>query len=266
MFDSNRRRARRLTLRLFAAALCVAGALPAAAADPPSGESILERFIEKSGGEAAYAKVKTSEMTGDVEIAGRNIKGRVTIAEDGEKSWTAMDLPGIGRIEQAYDGVNAWEVSAVQGPRLIEGDEKSALRRGSSLSLPRSWREEYKQVRTVGSEDIGGRPAWKVEMTPKEGKPETYFFDKDSGLLVRMASIVSTALGDISTSVAISDYRPVDGIETPFSISQDAMGQTIVMHFPDKVSLQRSAAEKYLRCANRREGADRAAQTPVARK
>jgi hypothetical protein len=70
-----------------------------------------------------------------------------------------------------------------------------------------------------------------VEMTPKEGKPETFFFDRDSGLLVRISAILSTAMGEISTEATMSDFRAVDGILTPFEISEKAMSQNIVMHF-----------------------------------
>src|SRR5438876_11578008 len=115
-------------LLAFAASLAVA-------ADMPSGESLIERFIGASGGAPAYAKVKNSVMNGTVELVGRNISGTVTIVEAGEKSWTAMDLPGIGRVEEGFDGVTAWENSALQGPRILEGDEKAAVKRASSFAI-----------------------------------------------------------------------------------------------------------------------------------
>ncbi len=89
-------------MRRFVILLAVASA--ALAADPPSGESLMQRFIERSGGAASYANAKNVSMTGTVEIEGRNIGGSVTIIEAGEKSWTAMDLPGIGKLEEGFDG------------------------------------------------------------------------------------------------------------------------------------------------------------------
>ena len=82
-----------LFVGLFALVACSAAEFPAA-------ESLLDRFIERSGGVAAYAKAKNVEMTGTVEIAGRNISGKISMAEEGGKSWTSMELPGIGRVEQ----------------------------------------------------------------------------------------------------------------------------------------------------------------------
>jgi hypothetical protein len=204
------------------------------AADLPSGESLMQRFIDRSGGEQAYAKLHSAEMSGVVEVEGRNINGTIEMAEEGEKSWTSIQLPGIGLTEQVYDGETAWEINPIQGARLIEGEEKGVLKRSSSLALVSSWKEDYTSIRTIGEEDLLGKPAWKVEMTPKEGKPETYYFDKESGLLVRMAAVVPTPLGEIAATLEFSDYRSLDGVRTPFTLTQDAMGQSIVLHF-DKI-------------------------------
>ena len=211
--------------------LFVVCAWAVAAADLPSGESLIQRFIERSGGVAAYAKARNAQMSGTVEIEGRNISGKVEMVEEGDKSWTGLELPGIGKIEQGFDGETAWESNPIQGSRLIEGDEKSALKRSSGFALIHSWKDEYSAARTVGEEDFHGKPAWRVEMTPKDGKPETFHFDKESSLLVGMSATVSTPLGDIAADVTLSDYRAVDGIQTPFTMTQGAMGQVIVMHF-----------------------------------
>src|ERR1700683_3897259 len=94
------------------------------AADMPSGESLVQRSIDKSGGAAAWAKAKNMAMSGTVEMPAQNITGTIAIFEEGEKSYTAMDFAGIGKIEGGFDGETAWENSALQGPRVLEGDEK----------------------------------------------------------------------------------------------------------------------------------------------
>jgi len=215
---------RLLVLLSIAASLCLA-------ADPPSGDSLLERYIQKSGGAEAYAKAKNMAMSGTVTMPAQNITGTVTIFEEGEKSYTSMDFAGIGKIEEGYDGDIAWQNSALQGPRILEGDEKISAKRGATLGMITNWHDVYKEARTVGLEDVDGKPAWKVEMTAREGKPETFYFDRDSGLLVRVSAMFSTAMGEIKTESNLSDYRPIGGILTPFTMTEKAMSQNIVMHF-----------------------------------
>jgi len=203
-------------------------------ADLPSGEKVLQTSVEKSGGAAAFAKVKSVVMTGTVEMAGHNIKGPATMFQKDGKSYTAIDLPGIGKVEEGFDGKVAWESNSIQGARIKEGEERALVARSSRLSILDTWHEFYTSAKTVGSEDVNGKPAWKVEMTPKEGKPETLYFDKESGLLVRSTQTVTMAMGEIPVESEVSDYRVVDGIKTPFTMTQKAMGQVMVMHF-DKV-------------------------------
>ncbi len=203
------------------------------AADMPSGPSLLDRYIQKSGGAAAYAKAKTTMMTGTVTVAGANISGNVSIYQEGMKFYQLVEIAGIGKIEGGFDGETAWENSALQGPRILDGDEKIEAKRAVMLAVISNWRQVFKEARTVGSEDVDGKPAWKVEMTAKEGKPETYFFDKDSGLLVKTTSVRTTPLGDIPAETDMTDFRPVDGIITPFTMTEKAMNQTMVMKFSD---------------------------------
>ncbi|HVV45151.1 MAG TPA: hypothetical protein VHC72_08085 [Bryobacteraceae bacterium] len=213
-----------LTVLTLAASLVMA-------ADNPTGESLLQRYIDRSGGAEAYAKAKNMAMSGVVEMPAQHISGTVAIYEEGTKSYTAMEFAGIGKIEEGYDGQYGWQNSALQGPRLLEGDELVSAKRAASLSLITSWRDVYPDARTVGADDVDGKPAWKVEMTPKEGKPETFYFDRDSGLLVRISAVLSTALGDISTESTMSDFRMVDGILTPFAMTEKAIDQNVVMKF-----------------------------------
>jgi hypothetical protein len=204
------------------------------AAELPSAESLLKISLERSGGEKAFAKAQNVVMSGTVDMAGHNITGPVTIYQEGDKSYTVIDLPGIGKVEEGFDGRTAWEMNALQGARIKDGEEKAAMERASKISPLSSWRDFYTDGKTLGTEDVDGRPAWKIEMTPKQGKPEMFYLDKETMLLVRTTATIPTAMGEIPVDAQMGDYRVVDGIQTPFTMTQKAMSQTMVMHF-DKV-------------------------------
>jgi hypothetical protein len=206
------------------------------AADLPSGESLIQRCIEKEGGAKAIERAQTAIMTGTVEITGHNISGPLEIYQQGDKAYTEIELPGIGKVEEGFDGEVAWESNVLQGPRVKDGEELEAAKRASRMSVLGNWKDYYKSAITTGSEDVGGKQAWKVDMTPTEGSGvENFFFDKSSGLLVRMTQTLPTALGDIPVEMTMSDYRPIDGIQTPFLMTQSAMGQNMELHI-DKVT------------------------------
>src|SRR5580704_12312098 len=87
------------------------------AADLPSGESLILRCIESEGGAKAIQRAQTATMTGSVEIMGHNISGPLEIYQQGDKSYTAIELPGIGKVEEGFDGKVAWESSVLAGAR-----------------------------------------------------------------------------------------------------------------------------------------------------
>ncbi|HXE63571.1 MAG TPA: hypothetical protein VN519_08520 [Bryobacteraceae bacterium] len=201
------------------------------AADFPSGESLIQRCIAKEGGAGAMDRAQSTVMTGMVEVVGRNITGPFEIDQQGEKSYTKLELPGIGKIEEGFDGAVAWESNLLQGTRIKEGDELEATRRASRVSILGDWKDYYKSAITKGSSDVNGKPAWEVEMTPTKGHGvEEFYFDKASGLLVRMTQTMPTSFGDIPIEMTLDDYRPVDGILTPFVMNQSAMGQNMALH------------------------------------
>ena len=201
------------------------------AADTPTGESLIKRCIESEGGAKAIQRAQTAIMTGNVEIIGHNISGPLAIYQDGDKSYTEIELPGIGKIQEGFDGEVAWESNLLQGPRVKDGEELEAAKRASRISVLGDWKDYYKSAVTAGSEDVGGKPAWKVTMTPTHGSAtEQFFFDRESGLLVRMTQVLPTAMGDIPVDMTLSDYRDVDGVKTPFLMTQSAMGQNMAMH------------------------------------
>lgn len=205
-------------------------------ADLPSGESLIQRCIEKEGGAKAIERAQTAIMTGTVEILGHNISGPLEIYQQGPKSYTKIELAGIGKIEEGFDGQVAWESNVLQGPRVKEGDELEATKRASRMSVLGDWKEFYTSAVTAAEENVSGKPAWRVTMTPaKGGGAEQFYFDRESGLLVKMTQTLPTAMGDVPVEMTMGDYRAVDGVQTPFLMTQSAMGQNMALHI-DKVT------------------------------
>ena len=52
------------------------------------------------------------------------------------------------------------------------------------------------------------------------GLPVKLFFDRQSGLLVRLVHYADTAVGRIPTQVDYEDYRDVAGIKMPFKLTR----------------------------------------------
>jgi hypothetical protein len=209
------------------------GAAPVRAADDlPKGETVMDKFVEASGGKAAYDSHHNAVVTGTMEIPNAHLKGKLTSYRAAPtKSYTEIDLEGVGKIQEGTDGTIAWQLSAMQGARLKEGDEKALALRGARFAAEAHWRDDYSKVETVGVETVNGKPCYKLLLTPKEGPVLTQYYNKDSGLLEKLATTVKTPMGDLDTEINLSDYRKEGGVLAPHVMHQSAMGQEIVMTF-----------------------------------
>jgi outer membrane lipoprotein-sorting protein len=216
----------------FILALCAAvlAAGPRLAADDlPKAETILDKYIEATGGKAAYEQNHSEISTGTMEFVGKGIKGAiVSYRADPDKSYTEIDLQGVGKIREGSDGKVAWSLSALQGPRVKDGEEKTAALQAARFNAELKWRDAY-NAETSGTEQVDGKDCYKVVMTPKEGFPMTRYYDKQSNLLVKMTMTVKNPMGEFPVSSVVGDYRKEGSILMPHKISQSAAGQEILI-------------------------------------
>ena len=110
-------------IALAAAVLFATGAARLAAADDlPKAETILDKFIDATGGKAAYQKIHNEMTTGAMTIAANGISGTLTVYHaEPDKSYTEINIEGVGKLMEGTDGKVAWSLSAIQGPHVKEG-------------------------------------------------------------------------------------------------------------------------------------------------
>jgi zinc protease len=201
---------------------------PEAAAQPanetaslPTLDQILDKFVESSGGKAALEKVTSRQVKGTFEIPSMGASGTVEIyAKAPNKSYTVIDVPGFGTIQQGYDGTVAWEDNPMTGQRDLTGAELAARKRDVDFYRELHLKEIYPQMVVKGQEKVGERQAYLVEGTPPEGKPEKMFFDVENGLLIRMDAERESPQGTALVETYLEDYRDVDGVKVPFTMRQ----------------------------------------------
>jgi hypothetical protein len=212
-------------------ACAVYGQAAAPAAALPKAEALFDKYVEATGGKAAYDKRRTEITKGVVRMAAAGVTGTVEIYSAAPNSQvTIMDVQGVGRIEQGTDGVNAWEVSAVMGPRLKDGQEKTEAFREALFNLPINWRKLYSKVETVAAEKTEGIDCYRVVATPNSGgKPETFWFDVKTGFTVKIKRVAVTSMGEIPAEIVMQDFKPAGGVVQPMTLIQRASGQQVLI-------------------------------------
>src|SRR4029077_6133398 len=139
-----------------------------ASAQPlPKAETILDRYVEVTGGKAAYQKHTNEILTGTISFPEQGLNGqlkRYAMAPD--KEYSVVELGPIGKIESGFTNGVAWEKSAILGPRVKTGDEKDQAAREAQFDSQVGWRKIFPKAETLGSEPVNGEDCYKVLLTP----------------------------------------------------------------------------------------------------
>ncbi len=220
---------RRSTWIGMTALFAAAGAL-AAADNLPKGETILDKYIEATGGKAAYAKLHNEISTGTMEFAAMGLKGKlVAYSAEPDKRVAEFTLQGIGKILDGVNGEVAWASSAIQGPRVKEGDEKAEALLEGQFNAEAHWRDIFKSAETVAVEAVDGKDCYKVVVTSKAGKKMTRWYDKQSNLLLKNIMVSKSPMGELEAVSTFSDYRKEGDILVPHKVVAQVAGRELTM-------------------------------------
>jgi len=108
----------------LAVAATGSAAFAQATATLPSAQEVLAKYVEVTGGEAMLKNLKSRTVKGKMMIKEAGIGGTiVSMAAAGGKSYTEVNIDGIGKELQGSDGETYWAVSNFTGTRILEGAE-----------------------------------------------------------------------------------------------------------------------------------------------
>jgi hypothetical protein len=212
----------------------------------PKASAILDRYVEVTGGRAAYEKRKNTVETGTLEMAAQGLKGTLTryTAEPAEE-YSIIEIDGVGKIEEGMHNGVAWDRNPMLGPRIKSGAERAQALRGATFNESIRWREIYSSAETTGTETIDGEPCYKVLLTPKEGNPVTTYFQKKSGLAVKSSTTAVSQMGDIPMEGVSGDYKTFGGVSIPTKVTQKFGGQEISITVKDMKINQDLPADRF---------------------
>ena len=212
------------------AAVVLSFSLARAADDLPKAENILDKYIEVTGGKAAYQKHHSEIQKGSFELAAMGLKGSlVSYRAEPNKSLTEIDLGSIGKMRDGSDGTVYWSFFSMMGPHVKEGPEKAQAEISSRFNSEIHWRDLYKEEKTIGTDTVDGKDCYKVQLTPAEGSPMTQCYDKDSGFMVKVTMTAETPMGPQTGDTFFSDYRKEGDLVMAHKIKQSAAGQEVTI-------------------------------------
>ena len=181
----------------------------------PTADELLDKYVQALGGSSAIDKVTTRVMKGTINVGGKSLPIDIYCkAPDERISFTHMPE---GDSVTAFNGREGWLGMPGRPIREMQGSDLDGASIDANLHLATQLRKMFRETRVRGTEKIGDREAYQV-IGQREGKPPIrLYFDRQSGLLVRLVRYGDTALGLLPTQIDYADYRDVSGLKVPYS-------------------------------------------------
>jgi photosynthetic reaction center cytochrome c subunit len=179
----------------------------------PSADQLFEKYLKAVGGAAAVDKITSRVMKGTITFGDRNIPIEI-FAKERDKRVSFTHTPE-GESITAFDGHEGWLGVPGHPVREMHGPDIDGAVMDADLHFPAHLTEMFDKVEVRRTEKVGDREAYLV-VGQRAGKtPLQLYFDKQSGLLVRLVRFGETPLGRLPTQIDYADYKETGGVKIP---------------------------------------------------
>ena len=183
---------------------------------PPTLQQIYDKYVAAVGGQEAASKFQTQVVRGTREASqGRSWPFEAT-SKGPDKFLMLIQVPQFGTVSQAVNGATGW-VSNPRITRALTPSEFNDMKFAAGLLGVIKFRPSP-TMRSVGRSKMGDRDVYVVVDRPSEGVSQRYFFDAQTGLLLRILTLTDTVLNPIPDQIDFEDYREVEGARVPFVV------------------------------------------------
>jgi photosynthetic reaction center cytochrome c subunit len=196
-----------------------------ASKDPlPTIDQVLDKYVQSVGGQAAIDKVKTRVIKASrVGADGRAVTE--DIYQKGNDHILVVTSFPQGSMTNGYSGTGVWVTNGRGETHALEGDEAEQFKREAQLFDPAKLKSVYKDMSVSGIDKINDKEVFVVRAVTPQGGRERLYFDKQTGLLVRRTASSMTVIGIFPFQVDYSDYKVIDGVQIPMTVTSSTPGR-----------------------------------------
>ena len=217
--------------------LCIAAAgsgRPIVAEADADAKTVLDRFVDVTGGAELHRAGSAQRHTGTVELAAMGVRGEITVlVGPPDRLAVSVELPGLDPFIQGTAGDAAWSIDAYNGPRLLGKTQRVLMQLGLDPKEVADPAAVHQSVALVGREtvDVLGREveADRLRIVTDEGVTVEEWYAVDSGLRVKRSATFETDFGPQLEETIFDDYREVgdSSLRVPFVTQRTVLGAPV---------------------------------------
>jgi hypothetical protein len=206
-----------------------------ALADGQDAKAVIDKAVKALGG---------PEKLGAAKAVRWKTKGKISRNDEESDFSTKVTAEGIDKVRQEFEGEFGGNpvkgVTVIDGDKgwrkfgeetnALEGDRLANQKRSAYLQLvpemPSLLKGEGFKVEAGEEEKVGGKPAAVLKVTGPDGKDFQLFFDKESGLPVKLtATVMGRGGNEFAQVTTFANYKDFDGIKRATKIETKRDGK-----------------------------------------
>lgn len=207
-------------------------------------EEVLENYFETIG-QDKLLKVNTITMNGNIMAGGMEFPFT-----------TVLKRPKMLRIEstiqgqkmiQVFDGENGWMINPMMGtlePQDMDPETVKQLKSQADMDGELyNYKEKGHEVEYLGIDEMEGTEVYKLKLTRKDGDETIYYIDADAYVVLKATGKRKVQGVEVEGESTFGNYKMVEGIVFPFSITSGVAGQPSAQVVIDTVILDKPVAD-----------------------
>jgi outer membrane lipoprotein-sorting protein len=212
--------------RLITGAALLALPMGGLAAQQKTLDQVLQCHYEAIGGLKAWQDIESMQAFGSMQAGG--IQAPLVMYEKRPQmqrvEFTYQGMTGI----QAFDGQTGWMIMPFAGstePETMPEEQAKQMREGGGIDGALvDYQKKGIQVKLVGTEDVSGTQAYRLEITMRDSTVQYYDLDTDYCLPFRVEGKRQQGDQTLEYETTIGDYKPEAGLMMPHSIQTQVKG------------------------------------------
>ncbi len=185
-------------------------------------DDVINNHIKAIGGKENLQKITNVILEGSLSVQGAEIE--VTITQVNNKL-SRQDINAMGMTGFAFmtekEGWTYMPFQGMQKPEPKTEDEVKESQSDLDVNGPLvDYTAKGHKVELVGKEDVEGTECYKIKVKLAGGKEQAFYIDPASNMIVRIKETRKFNGKEVEMTTDYSDYKEVEGVKMPFSISQ----------------------------------------------
>jgi photosynthetic reaction center cytochrome c subunit len=189
----------------------------------PSADQILDKYIQALGGAQPLANLKSFVAKGTYRGYDDPEKRPAEIYAKAPDERTLVVHGGNGVSTTTYDGHSGWmaapDTDQPMPVMTLTGGDLQGAKIDASVSFPVGIKHLFSKWVVGFPTTINDHDVQVVQGSNPGESPVKFYFDQQSGLLVRVLRYTNLPVGLNPTQIDYADYRDVAGVKMPFRLT-----------------------------------------------